>query len=680
MQLPENYAETPEGLLFIADGFSPMSRWDGIAASTLPVGVTPPASAPTLSASGVGTITGTYYGFVRFVNDRGAFSDLSPVSAPLVASGNSTVTYTNLAVSTQANVVRRQVLRNTAGQANVFYVDIDTTDLTSTSLPSGRTDSTTFALNAQPAVALFDDQGNPVANTNGLPPAHKCVVAAHLGRMFATVERTYNRGSVQVTDGSTLVQGVNTDWTASIAGRYLYVVGSVAPYQIASVDVANQVLTLSAAYWGGVTDPFASYAIRPAPAERRLVYYTQAGLVESWPAFNALSLQEDGDEITGLMVKGSFLYILEQRHVYRFTFQSDPAKDGFVFLAGVRGCVNNRCCVVVEDMAYMLDESGVHAYDGQNSEPISNPIQKCFQPYDSEVRVNWQASEYFHAAHSPAEEVIRWFVALSGEYLPRHALCYDYRHKRWWVEEFSRPIGCSATGTYQGSRRVFLGSSGNKTLLYAAGTLDGPDPSTGSTRGQVTGAALYSLTDSLAAWPPSGVVGHPVAIVSGKGAGQKRVVTDVSGTTLHVKTPWLVLPDSTSIYQLGGVQWEYRTGWFRFYEEEESSNVRRVEVLYEPTQNPATMGVKLYRDFAGQAVVWQRTTSAKESEGMASVKGSDTLLVDMTDQKGFAQQRLNSHKELNIRGPRYLQVGLSGVSSAEFQAVYQLRIDGVHEG
>src|SRR5215831_13561065 len=140
MQPTENYAQTPEGLLYVADGFNPLQRWDGLQAALVPVGVYAPATAPTIAASGSGTATGTYYAYVRFLNDRGSWSDLSPISNAVTAA-NQVINYTAVPVPTQANVVRRQILRNTAGQTDTFYVDVDTTNLVATSFTSSLSDA-----------------------------------------------------------------------------------------------------------------------------------------------------------------------------------------------------------------------------------------------------------------------------------------------------------------------------------------------------------------------------------------------------------------------------------------------------------------------------------------------------------------------------------------------------------
>jgi hypothetical protein len=674
MKPPENYAQTPTGLLFLADGLSPMLFWDGSSASAQTVGLAAPAAAPALSTNGTGTITGTYYAYVRYLDAYGNPSDLSPQSDPVTFASNSGAQYSNVPVPADPRVVRRQVLRNTSGQATTFYVDVDTTDLVTTGFLSTKDDTT---LSAQEAVPLFDTDGSLLANLNGVPPAHKTAVACHLGRMFASAERDYTRGCVQVTNGSTAVKGVNTEWTDSLAGRNLHVVGAGRPYEIASVDAANQALTLLAPY-ADATNNQALYAVRPQPAERRLVYYTNPANLMGWPAFYAFEVQEDGDEITGLMQMGSFLYILEKRHVYRYTFQQDPAKDGFSFLSAQRGCVNQRCWAVVDGTCYMLDHAGVHAFDGgEDTDPVSGPIQQLFMPYgnDPGQKINWNASEWFHCVYSPAESVVRWFVALSGEYLPRHALCYQYRDKRWWVEEYPRPVGSSAQASYEGSRRVFLGSSAGKTLLYGAGPLDGPDPDAGTCASAVTSASAYRLTDDAAQFPAAGLVNWPVVLTSGRGRGQRRTVYKVSGTTLFLREPWSVVPAPGDTYQVGGVPWAYRSGWFRWRDTEEDET-RRLELLFEPTRSSATFSVRLYRDFRDAPVVWKRTQPGRATEGMAATAGSPDLLVDATRDGGLASQRLNGHKELFADGWRYTSVELRGCASRDPQSVYQILLEG----
>lgn len=666
-----SFQETPEGLLLVASGFDPVLRWDGQSTQMYTAGIVAPTTAPTITGSGTGTLKGTYFAFVRFLDALGNVSNLSPVSAQLTISNVGAIVYTNVATSNDPKVIRRQLLRNTDGQATTFFVDIDTQDVGSTTFTSVNTDA---VLNTQTAVPLLDARGNIFANTHDPPPNHKIAMAHLLGRMFYLAEDDYVQGAAKVTLGSTLIYGVGTEWTSSMQNRVFYPTGGRNPYTIQSVDTINQVLAITTPY-ADATDPFCVYAIRPQPAERKLVYYSEAGQPESVPPFNALQLQEDGDELTGGMVKGSFIYFNERRHIYRFTFQNDPALDGFVFLASNRGCVNHRCWVVVEDISYMLDEQGIHAFGGgQDDEPISTVVQDLFRFSDSPERINWGAHKKFHAAHFPQQETIRWFVCMSGTYLPRHAIALNYRQRRWWLERWPVAIGASCTGLLSGQPQLYLGSDNRRVLALWQGSTDGPDPAKGTVQGTVASATIDSITDTLAAFPATGVVNNPVSIIAGTGAGQDNIVRAVVGQKLKMLNPWAILPDTSSVYQLGGIRWKFQSGWFRFSFDEEMSE-RRLSMTFRTVASPATMTARVFYDFSDNPVLWKETMSSVEGNGVASTEGSPDLVVDLTKANGFAQKRIPGHKENYIDGPRYVSVSLQGVTGADIQKVYMVAID-----
>lgn len=670
--MPNSMTETPEGLLLIASGLDEVARWDGLTTYFEMAGVEPPEDELTLAGSGSGDISGDYTAYLRFVDNRGNFSNLSPISTEVTVANVSGFSYTNVAVPTSSQVVSRQILRNTDGQATTYYVDVDTDDLSSTTFSSTKDDD---ELSTQEAVPILDEDGDIFANRYTVPPNNKAVLASHLGRMFAAVEVAYTRGCLSLTTGSTTVTGIGTEWTSSLEGRFLYVVGASRSYEIDTVNTSAQTLVLTEAY-EDPTDAYAVYAIRPPPANRRIVQYSEAGLPEAWPATNGFSLQEDGDEITGLMTKGAFLYVLERRHIYRFTFQSDPARDGFVFLSALRGCVNNRCWVIAEDTAYMLDEQGVHAFGGgQDAVAISTPIQDVFRQDGEPFRINWAGKDFFHAALYADQEVVRWFVNLSGSYLPRHALCYHYRSQAWWIEEYPFPIASSCAGTMLERPQVYLGSAARRTYAAWQGSLDGPDPLKGTCRGTVTSSTPTSFTDSAATFASSGLVGSPVVIVSGTGKGQVRIIASVSGTRVNLVQPWTTLPDTTSTYQLGGVPWRYKTGWFRYVEGEELMP-RRVEAVFDPTTHAATLDVRVYHDHSTSPKVWRTDQNSTERSGMASTAGSADLVADLTKTNGFVQQRLDQGREQHIDGPRFVAVELRGVNGREPVTVYQLVLDG----
>ena len=745
--MPDNFCESGDGLLYIANGQQAVLRWDGLALNAESAGVEPPLAAPTLAGNGVpGPIVGTYAAYLRYVDQYGNFSDLSPLSniilpqsstgdvedasdeTPIVINspahglltgatvsltgigGNTTanntytvtvvdgdnfsldnssgtgtftgggtwvagvsgIVYSSIPLPVETKVVRRQLLRNTDGQDQTFYVDIDTFDLASTTLTSFNTDADLQAGTAQP---LLNPDGTPAANVHGVPPNWKSALQFHLGRMFYAVDGVYSYGAAAVSFGSTTVYGIGTEWTLEMANRAFYADGAQQVYQIASVDPVNQILTLTAVYLS-TTNPYAVYTIRPEPAEARLVYYSEAGLPDSVSAANALSVQANGDELTGLMVMSSFLYILERRHIHRFTFQSDPAADGYIFqAASARGCINQRCWVLVDSNAYMLDEQGVHAFSGgEDSDPISLPIQDVFRHADGDWSINWQASQYFHAAHYPNQNTVRWFVALNGSYLPQHALAYNYRFKRWWIEYFATPIGAAALLDFQGERLLYLGTTARRVVAFWTNYLDGVNVEGGTVQGTATAWTPLSLTDANATFG-SDLVNAPLAIVDGTGKGQQRLVRSVSGQRLNIDRPWLTLPDATSVYQLGGIYYWFRSRWFRFFHDEEE-DMRRIEAVFEPVDRTTNFTWQLTYDVGGLQQMGYSFTEA-DANGVRSDSGNADLTCDLTKPGGFIQKRLDNRKEMTIDGPRYMYFDTFGWSNGEEITFYSFTVDGV---
>lgn len=595
------------------------------------------------------------------------------------AAGAAKVRYTNVQLPPDERVKRRQILRNTDGQQRTFYVDVDTPDLTATAFDSPFTDD---QLAAQLAVPLLDAQERDIANVHGEPPDDKPFVLHHVGRTFLAGAVTYTEGAVKVTFGSKAVEGLGTEWLPAMAGRFLYVVGGDKRYEILSCDPPSQTLTLTEPY-AGPTRAYTLYAIIPSGTGERVVLYSDVSHSEGFSPLLAFTLPDDEDEVTGLLAYGSFLYVLEHRNIYRFTYSVDPEKDGALFQQADRGCINERCAVSTPKGLYMLDEQGVHIFDSKDDQDVSDPIQTLFRPEATGLKINFGASRFFHAVYDLGTQTIRWFVALSGSYLPRHALCYHYTVNRWDIEAYPFAVGCSAVGrlyrtapldTWGGGRpQVYLGATGRRVLAPGTSTLDGVGVDKPN-QGGVLAAGRISLTGPIGqAFPPE-CVGAPVAVVSGRGEGQVRIITAVAGNVMKLKTPWTVVPDATSYFQIGGIPWRFATGWFRWAEEEQT-NPRAIEVACEPATTPASIVLNVYADRSD--VPLKVAVGRKDQDGVttAAQDGDIRLLLHRLP-GGIAQLRMESGKLLYARGQRTVSVGLHGVGGATRCRVYGIVIDG----
>jgi hypothetical protein len=673
--LPINFARAPNGYVFFSNGLNPIMKWDGVSFSAKKVGVPAPTVAPTLAITGTGAFTGEFTYYQRWLDGSGNPSNLSPVSNAVQVTEGGLFVYSNVERPTDEKIVRRQILRNTAGQALVYYVDIETDDLASMDFISARSED---ELATREAVALFDSDGNSLADRFTIPPDTKPILRAYLDRMFAAGDAVYEQGHIEATAGSATVIGVGTSWSSSLAGRFLYAVGVGRVYEIASVDVANQTLTLTSV-WTDISDPFVVYTIRSSPAERQLVYFSEAGYYEAWPATNGLSLEENGDQTTGLMVADSFLYILQRRHIYRLSYHLGPLVDGGLFLAARRGCVNGRCWVYFDGKTYMLDEQGVYTFSGaEDTGSLSMAIQDIFRLNDavSSFRINWKASRWFHALLCKDERTIRWFVALGGSRLPRHAICLNLDSNIWWVEEYAFSIGHSTLTDEDVGRPIVCGPA-RRVYLQGIGTLDGPDGQAGTTRGNITASTRFSFTDGDAHYPATGLVGSPIIIVDGRGKWQSNVIASVNSTTIQTIYPWLVQPDTTSQYQLGGIRWLWMSGFYRWLNEE-GDQQRRIEIVFPPCPTRTQCDVRVYREFSTVAEVYgyDWPTTPAEYDGVHVSKDSREAIVDFTNIYGFAQIRRSGRRERYIQKADVFSVELEGISGASSITIYEINLEG----
>ena len=743
---PFSYAETPGGMLLLANGIDPMQKWDGLSPGMEPAGIIPPATAPALAGIDYGPITGKLAAYVRFLDDHGNCSDLSPISNLLNAgtdgnidridydpeTGVATVTsyqhtltgiltvlisgvegmplanglwsvtvvtehtfiinslvitsgaytqggtwstgvaslvYSAVPIPTQTKVVRRQILRSLSGTIETLYVDIDTTDITSHSFGSARGDNELSG--GTPVPLTYGAADLPYANSNGVPPTHKSVVIAHKDRLFAAVDVSYSDGHAEVAFNTTLVQGVQTAWKSTMVGRLFYFAGCQNTYEITSINEATQQATIATPYMD-MPAPYLTYTIKPQPGEARLIYYSEPGLPESWPAHNALAVPKDEDDLVGLMSLGQYIYVIEKRRIYRFTFQSDPA-EGMLFLVASRGALTNRSLVNTDQGVFLLDEIGCHLFDGEKTTSISDTIQNVFQADGtSNVAIDWsRSSRLWHAAWDPIRTQMRFFVQMQNFGSLVHGLSYNYTTQRWWLEEFPTPIFCSGNATI-GARRSIVGTKARRILCLSQGNYDGVIGTEWLT-GTCTSAAADSLADTNALF--GDLEGVSVTITSGTGVGQTMLIATNTTTELLVVGQWSVIPDVSSTYQVGGIPWEWRTGWFRYLDEEYSNN-RDVDLTFIPTTIAGNINIQLYYDHSPTPRIWNRTIT---QDGVTTTDGSPLITINLEGAVGWARQRLAGHGDLYAFNDRFVSVDLSGVQAGQPVRISQLVIEGVED-
>lgn len=594
-------------------------------------------------------------------------------------SGAGTINYTNVQTTTDSRVVKRQILRNKDGDARTFYIDVEDTTLTGTSFNSTNADS---ALTSAVAVPLVDSNNNDLAVVrHSPPPNYKRFIVHHRGRMWLAGQMRYRDGSVVLTPNSTTVTGLATQWTSAMAGWQFWPENSTRSYAVSSVDVGAQTLTLSTAYVGSA-EAYANYALTPpiynsaGGAERRTIYFSEAGLSNSWDLTKSLTVQEEKEagEITGLISYNNSLLIAFERKLMRLSYATRPNLDGQAFTALYRGLVNQNCRVEADGLMYLMDRRGVYIFAGSQDDDISAAIRPMFDGTSQTWRINWRHTDWFHAAHYPEEATIKWFVVLSGGRYPQHAICYHYRQQRWWIEEYPVPVLSSCTGFYDGRNVVYLGMPGRRVGMAGKSTVDGvSDKTTLTLRGTVTGSGLTSLADSSANWSSS-LIGLNVRIVSGRGRGQSRIIHAVSGTTLRVVDPWTTKPDTTSVYQIGGIEWRWRSGWFRWTPSQAGEEARRAfDVVFQPTTAESALSLVSHKNLVATPEDQALTTDVN---GVRTTDGEPEVEIDTTQTEGHIRHVVTDHRDVKAYGKEKVRVSLEGVANAERQRVLDVVVEG----
>ena len=591
--------------------------------------------------------------------------------------GGGSIVYTDIEVPTDSRVTKRQILRNKDGNVNTFYIDVEDETLVGTTFTTTKKDD-----DLGEAVPLRAEDGTDLnIARHGEPPDFKSVVVHHYSRMFAAVDLDYSEGAVAVTKDSTTVTGIGTTWTTTMEGRNFYPLGAnnTKAYTISTVDDGAQTLTLSEDY-GGDTEPYIKYSIRTEIAERSTIHYSEPDLSESWDRNKKMFLTEDplAGRMTGLMSLNASLYILYQYRMYRLSYVATPAADGKIFLNAWRGCVNHRCWVSAEGYSYLMDEKGVYRYDGNNIEDLSDMIQPMFTG-QHKWSINWLDTRYFHASHSPQHHTIRWFVCLQGFRYPHHALCYHYRHGRWWIEEYNSPVSSSYTGELDGKRQPFWGSTDRNILAAGAAPLDGVDASIGNLNGTFDSSTRVKVSDNTSIFP-SNVIGCPVVITSGRGKGQVRKITGVYRSyELIVDRPWVIKPDNTSKYQIGGFLWKYKTGHMRWIMAPGIKSVRGVELVFEPLTEDSQLTLRKYQDFSSSAEINDFDRTSEEGDGAATTSGTSDVDIDLTEATGFVDQSFDSYQAIRSKSNKFVRIELEGCPNTETHKLYEITIHGVSE-
>lgn len=725
--LPLNIVISPKQDALAQNGWNYWLRWDGITAAAEESGMQKPGLLLVQSTgAGGGSLTGpSYVCGVRWVDDDGQPGDFSITTVNLDPGHGALEWFLSGYADIFGAPPRAATLelwRSLAGETAVLYplIYYPADDLAAVpTVVESYTDAELIAqtgasmgLGYQSGVAALTvvnaDGSLPATGLRfGMPPGHMSAVVQHKNRLYAAVPTDYSTGMVELTNGDSDVIGIGTDWDTNVSvysAYYTYSgpqqarsfkrLGDTTAHGLSLTAQNAGILTTSgaAANYAGTTSNFAQYSIYLPPAEYLKVCYSYIGEdvePESWPANYTFQCHAPGGRITALLLAGSDLFIAKQAKLYCLSVQRDPAIDGELRLAeNHRGCENQRTWCQAEGAAYVMDRQGIYAWDGANARDISEPIQDYFR----EGKINWSRAKTFQAVYDQEAATVMFFVCMASSTSPRQALCYSLKTRAWSIYEWGFRIGSAAVVALANRRRVLMGCE-HATIRVSDTLLDGVAPdTTGTLRGKVTASSLCRLEDSTATFS-SACVGTIVAIVDGLGKGQSRRITEVSATALTLLYPWTTLPDTTSVYQIGGFQWEWTSTMFR-YTQRSQDTTREFCINYQPTDHDTHLYFARFHNFNLEGTPWgslydtgdtmQRLgvlVRGADPDALFNLKRKRNVLAtedsEAYDDTGFARLQYDGNSDVKGQADRNVAIKIHGHQGPSPVRIYRLTIDGV---
>lgn len=555
------------------------------------------------------------------------------------------------------------------------------------------------------SMTILNDDGELIARRFNPPPAWKIAACQHQDRAWYSTDAVYGglnaagqTMSVAVTQGDRTVTGTNTAFTQQMVGRYIHIDGEALPKLIQKVTSATVVEVDDAIVRASGSS--LSFQVIPPPAERNKLYYSHPLEPESVPATNVVVIQDNTatyDSITGLIPHGAVLYVPKERTTYRVSYARQPRLDATPTLAYSRGMLNHRCFAVVDDDAYILDQSGIYMVPLWGSDHLSRDgVQHTVRPlldfvYDNKLgldKLRWS----FVTLDSERRQVRFWIPQATwcSEYAydttllrPKTCFVYNLDTQSFDLEGYPHQMGGGCLLPVNGRMRAILG--GQRDLVYMMDDDLGEGIDT-VLSGTVAAYNAGTPSITLASDPGTTLDGAPVCITAGPGKFQVRRAVSRSGAVVTLDQAFTTAPTTASTYRVGGVLCRARTGQFGFPDDSNSkkgdvSNKRGMRIAYQPFSD--TFDVRFYLNHSSTAMSYQIGTN--HGMGITTTADEPDAVVNAAltrsshgEQPGYsivevAGGRLNA----GSYGDRWMGVELRCVRGAARPKFYGMEIMGV---
>jgi hypothetical protein len=332
------------------------------------------------------------------------------------------------------------------------------------------------------------------------------------------------------------------------------------------------------------------------------VLWCERGDFHAWAPANGLDIApNDGDEIVAIHAFADKVFVFKRHHIYALAGEPSVGTTGIqvVEYSNNQGCVAKRSIVDVGAQLLFLSQSGVQQMDTNGvvqplevSEPVNHIfgyVMENYAPSIHQACAAWEPTKHLYLLAMPGvQEQTTGGASPAGDVgvpagnvgIPRNdgIMAYCRRNGQWAMWPFSPGQSAGSLVTYwpsSNTRGVLLATNYGRLLTLteqpritvASDVLgDYRDADLGSFAGTATSASVIGdeLIDTGAAWVDGTadrrLLGLSVWIVSGRAAGQFRMIFASTATTLFVGTNWNPLVGAGDRYVIGAIYWHADTG------------------------------------------------------------------------------------------------------------------------
>ena len=449
------------------------------------------------------------------------------------------------------------------------------------------------------------------------PAPHYSVAHAFRSRLWVGGGRDYRDGMATVTEGSVEVVGVAqggsvpaTNWGRSLVGMSARFSSDTREYDVEDYWYPDDDGSTTSVERLILTEPYAgstgtvSYIVRP---KRGRIWFSEEGAPNAFSNGGFLLLDgSEGEEVTLIGQAGSNLIACTPNATFSFSYLDYPSESGQTMQAISRGlgCVAPGSFVEVDGLAYWLSERGPVRCDGATVSLLDGHLRDMFtDPDDASYIPRRRSTGLVEAsgAHMVKDQSVLWSVRSKAK--ENLVLVFNYIYQTWDILEYRHRIDNLVTvDDAAGDPRVLIQDEFGYTWKADVGYVDGAGEvnNHGQLTGQVQSASslaleLSSLQTTFTATNsknfPSGATGLDgayVKIIAGTGAGQIRRIDISSGSNIYINEPWDTEPDTTSLWELGGIDWVWR---FKHSDLGRYSMVKRLKFLQIQQPESITHGV-----------------------------------------------------------------------------------------